>query len=74
MTKPQMKLLRYLRDFVGEHEYAPTVGEMADAMGYRSRNAAWEMLRLLERDGFVRRGAGGRPRNVLPVDVVVSHE
>ena len=66
MTPRQKQLLDYIRAYIAEHEYAPTFTEMRKAMGWRSNNIVFEVLRRLEAEGRIRR----RPRAARSVEVV----
>jgi DNA-binding MarR family transcriptional regulator len=54
LSQPQELMLTFLRDFASQNGYAPTRREIADALGYKSGNAAHEMLQRLERKGLIR--------------------
>jgi hypothetical protein len=54
LSQPQELMLNFLREFAATHGYAPTRREIADALGYKSGNAAHEMLQRLERKGLIR--------------------
>jgi repressor LexA len=53
-------LLRYLETFLTERGYAPTLAEMASALGASSLQAAKNHLVALERKGYLRRSPGRR--------------
>lgn len=54
LSEPQAAMMSFLRDFATKNGYAPTRREIADGLGYKSGNAAHEMLARLERKGLVR--------------------
>jgi repressor LexA len=65
MTLPprQQSLLTYLKTFLAERGYVPTLAEMAAALGVSSLQAVKVHLIALERKGYLRRHPG-RPRAI----------
>ena len=55
MTERQRAILDYLREFVDEHGYPPTVREIGEAVGLRSPSTVHAHLAQLERAGLLRR-------------------
>jgi repressor LexA len=55
MTERQRAILDYLRAFVDEHGYPPTVREIGEAVGLRSPSTVHAHLAQLERAGLLRR-------------------
>ena len=53
LTDRQAEILDWIRNFIDETGYPPTRADMADALGFRSPNAAEEHLRALERKGAI---------------------
>lgn len=49
-----------IRNFYYTHKRMPSYREVADLMGYRSKNAAYELVEKLLEAGFVRRDNTGR--------------
>ena len=60
LSSRQEFLLRYLETFLAERGYAPTLAEMASALGAASLQAAKNHLVALERKGYLRRSPGRR--------------
>ena len=54
MTPRQLEALDYVKAYIAEHRYAPTLQEIGDKMGV-SKITALSYLRNLERQGFIRR-------------------
>ena len=52
--------LATLRGFYREHHRSPSIREIARLFGYRSTNAAFELVGKLVRKGFLRKDAHGR--------------
>jgi repressor LexA len=55
LTDRQRAILDYLRGFVDEHGYPPTVREIGEAVGLRSPSTVHAHLAQLERAGLLRR-------------------
>ena len=55
LTKRQKQILDYLRQFIGEHGYAPSFEEICREFGYTSLATVHEHLSNLERKGYIRR-------------------
>lgn len=51
LTKCQSQVLAFIRQFMRENGSAPTYHEIADAMGYRSANAAATHVRAMAKKG-----------------------
>jgi repressor LexA len=55
VTERQRAILDYLRGFIDEHGYPPTVREIGEAVGLRSPSTVHAHLAQLERAGLLRR-------------------
>ena len=55
----QRSTLEYLRSFIADHGYAPTLKDIANYIGVRSPSTAHFHLSRLEDKGFIRRGEDG---------------
>ncbi len=53
LTPRQRQVLRFIQDSLDAHGLPPTRAEIADALGFRSANAAEEHLRALQRKGVL---------------------
>jgi len=58
LTKRQQQVLDMIRDFIEEYNVPPTRVEIAEAMGFRSPNAAEDHLKALLRKGVIEMYAG----------------
>lgn len=58
LTPRQAKVLRFVRDFVRRHGYAPSVREVAAAMRIGTPKGAADHLKALARKGYLVRDAG----------------
>lgn len=59
ITERQKSILALITKKVKEVGFPPTVQELADEFGFKSKNAAYKHLEALEKKGFIRRSAGG---------------
>lgn len=58
LPKQKQKVLQYLKDYVAQHGYAPTLTEIAKEFSLSSLATVHEHLAFLEARGFIRRVAG----------------
>jgi repressor LexA len=58
LTKRQQEVLDLIRDFIEEYNAPPTRAEIAEAMGFRSANAAEDHLKALVRKGAIEMYSG----------------
>lgn len=66
-TLRQNEALRFIRGYVAEHGASPSHGQIAEALGLRSKSAITRLLACLEERGHVER-IPGRHRSVVPTD------
>ena len=59
LTSTQEKVLVFLKKFLGERGYPPTLREIASHFGLRGPKAPQKTLNILERKGYIRRTRGG---------------
>ena len=81
LSERQKCILTTIRDFIDEHHYPPTVRDIQDACDVSSTSVVDYNLRILQREGYIRRqaevsrgielldGAGSR-RDVISVPVL----
>jgi len=55
LTKRQKEILGFLKDYLGERGYSPTLEEIANHFKIASLNAIYKHLKALEERGFIRR-------------------
>lgn len=58
------QVLFALQDFVDEHDYQPSLRELARLVGLRSVSSVHAHVRALEAEGLIRRGPRGRSRSI----------
>jgi repressor LexA len=68
LTGRQREVLDCIREHLHETGMAPTRAEIADIMGFQSKNAASDHLRALERKGYIRIH-NDRSRGIQVLDV-----
>jgi len=79
LSPKQQRIVDYIRDFIEEHDYPPSIRQIQEACDISSTSVVDYNLRILERLGYIRRDrevsraiellAGRRPR-VVPVPVI----
>jgi repressor LexA len=55
LTKRQKEILGFLKEYLGERGYSPTLEEIANHFKIASLNAIYKHLKALEERGFIRR-------------------
>ncbi|MCL4458563.1 MAG: transcriptional repressor LexA [Chloroflexi bacterium] len=55
LSTRQQRILDFIRDFLAENGYPPTIREIGDAIGISSTSAVDYNLNILERKGYIRR-------------------
>jgi repressor LexA len=74
LTLRQRKIIRAIEDSVQRYSYAPSMREIGEAAGLASTSSVSHQLSMLEKKGYLSRGAG-RPRTAvmrLPADPAVQ--
>lgn len=64
LTERQHRVLDFIAQYAKDHGFPPTYQELRLHMGYSSLNAVSEVLRALERKGYIRR-LPGRSRSII---------
>lgn len=67
LTQRQRWIWHWMRDFQAVHHVAPTLPELQQATGIRSRKAMAEQLDAIIFKGFARRGQKHIPRSIVAV-------
>jgi len=62
LTRRQGEALQFIKSFVSKNGYPPTVREIGDHMGLQSPSTAFNILEILVRKGYIKRG--NRPREL----------
>ncbi len=58
LPKTKQRVLQYLKDYIGQHGYAPTLTEIAKHLGVSALSTVHEHLQFLEERGFIERAEG----------------
>lgn len=58
LPKTKQKVLQYLKDYIAQHGYAPTLTEIAKHLGVNALSTVHEHLQFLEERGFIERHEG----------------
>lgn len=72
MTPVQRSIYRWVARFMRDHDYAPSYQEIADAFHYRSLSTVAEILREIERKGWIGFDAPNVPRVLFLIEPVES--
>jgi len=64
ITEKQKQILNIIGRGVKQHGYPPTMQELADELGIRSKNAIFKHLNALETKGYIQRHGGGAARGI----------
>lgn len=81
LSAKQRRILDFLREFIVEHDYPPSIRQIQDACAISSTSVVDYNLRILEREGYIRRDrevsraielldAGGRRPRVVAVPII----
>jgi SOS-response transcriptional repressor LexA len=55
LTKKQSECLAFLRGYIEEHDAAPSLDEIAEALNIKSKSGSHRLLSALERRGYITR-------------------
>ncbi|RMD89699.1 MAG: transcriptional repressor LexA [Calditrichaeota bacterium] len=64
LTEKQKNVLKIIADKIKEMGYPPTLQELADELGVRSKNAVLKHLQALEKKGYIGKREGGAARGI----------
>lgn len=71
----KQKILQYLREYIAEHHYAPTLTEIAKEFKLSSLATIHEHLQFLEDNNFIQRDKDARRGITIPdLDKKIAHE
>lgn len=68
LTKRQAEVLRFIREYVAAHEYAPSYQEIADGVGSSSKATIFSHVQALKGKGFLR----GEPFTMRSLELAKS--
>lgn len=58
LPKTKQRVLQYLKDYIAQHGYAPTLSEIAKHLGVSALSTVHEHVQFLEERGFIERTEG----------------
>ena len=64
LTDKQKNVLKLIADKLKEAGYPPTLQELADELGFSSKNAVLKHLTALEKKGYIGKRQGGAARGI----------
>jgi SOS-response transcriptional repressor LexA len=64
MTPKMDKLLQFIKNYNKKNNYSPTFLEMANELGYKSKNSVSSLIKKLEERNELKRDFAGYSRNV----------
>jgi repressor LexA len=81
ISAKQRRILEFIREFIDEHDYPPSIRQIQEACNISSTSVVDYNLRILERNGYIRRDRevsraiellepGGRRPRVVPVPII----
>ncbi len=81
LSAKQRRILEFIREFIDEHDYPPSIRQIQEACDISSTSVVDYNLRILERNGYIRRDRevsraiellepGGRRPRVVPVPII----
>ena len=56
ITRKRARVLKKIHRHFIVYGWAPTVRELREDLGYTSNNPVWRWLKVLEKDGMIKRG------------------
>lgn len=62
MGEPQEKIYNFIVQYTTEHLYSPSVQDICNGVGYKSKSTVFEYLRKLESLGLISLGEFSQPR------------
>ena len=65
MTPKMLKLLQFIKNYSTKFGYMPTFKEMANEMGYKSKNSISSLIEKLEQRDEIKRDYSGYSRNII---------
>lgn len=71
LSKKQMEVLDFVKNFIETHRYAPSYREISNHFGYTSLGTVYSYMQILKRKGFIR-SEPSAARSILPTETVSS--
>lgn len=64
-TPKQLETYQFIKEFIGQHKYSPSLFEISYHFQLKSINAAWKRVNRLIRAGLLRRNGGNRGLGIV---------
>lgn len=64
MTSKQKQILDFIISYIQQHGYSPTVQEIGNAVGYKSKNTTWHHIQNMLREGIIETDHPTSPRAI----------
>ncbi|WP_410770999.1 hypothetical protein [Fontibacillus sp. BL9] len=74
LTRRQSEALDFVKSFVANKGYPPSIRELADGMNLLSSSTAFNVLEQLVRKGYIKKGNGPRELQVVGFDAVAEKD
>lgn len=74
LTRRQAEVLEFIKAFVTRKGYPPTVREIADHMHYQSSSTAFQLLEMLVRKEFIKKGNGSRELQIIGFETMTEKD
>ena len=68
----RMRILSFIKEYIVEHKYPPTIREIADAVGLSSSASVFNHLKKLAAEGLITISDRPEPRTAVPKGTVVT--
>lgn len=70
LTDKQRQVMAFIRKFVEKHGYGPVLREIAEHVGYVSRQSSREVVQKLTEMGYLAEAPHHTIRTIVPADLV----
>lgn len=57
-------ILEVIKDYISNHGYPPTINEIGDMVGFKSKNTTWNRLQKMFDEGVLETDNPGSPRAI----------
>ena len=64
MTNKQKQILDFIITYIQQHGYSPTIQEIGDAVGFKSKNTTWHHVQNMFRQGIIETDHPVSPRAI----------
>ncbi len=71
LTEKQNQILEFIKDYISKNLKPPTVREICERFNFKSTNAVYSILKLLEKKGYIQK-INGKSRNIMLKDTIFN--